>query len=156
MPISKSADARRVLEHHQNTRPEEKKSPTIMRAANVPGLNKRTPIANRTSQNRPGQPSSRFPLSTRSDRSFLIWGPPKPAAPTQTWPKRSLHVFANCPFSYLFFRLSASKTLSAHMRNNLSDRVERAIFGNLLLGPTAVLSKTVLLYASLATPAPPP
>ena len=36
MPISKSADARRVLEHHQNTRPEEKKSPTILDAKYVP------------------------------------------------------------------------------------------------------------------------
>ena len=62
MPISKSADARRVLEHHQNTRPEEKKSPTIMRAANVPGLNKRTPIANRTSQIDPDHP----PVDSRS------------------------------------------------------------------------------------------
>jgi len=77
--------------------------PTIMRAANVPGLNKRTPIANRTSQNRPGQPSSRFPLSTRSDRSFLIWGPPKPAAPTQTWPNRTLRVFAKLPVVPFFF-----------------------------------------------------
>jgi len=40
------------------------------------------------------------------------------------------------------------------MRNDLSDRAQIGIIGNLLLGPTAVNSKTVLLYASLATPAP--
>jgi hypothetical protein len=60
------------------------------RGGSPPSPNSTRPTVTCTSQIRAGSPSSRFPLSTRSDRSFLIWGPPNPAAPTQTWPNRYL------------------------------------------------------------------